>query len=184
MSHLLIYVGIGSIVALAFTWWFLRDGAPRASHEFPVHTSLAAVLEHRPYVLAGRIFAEEDWRVARALLSPEDQKKFLRDRKLVALMLLDEIRLRAGQIIFLHRETAREAVELKSSAEVKLAATYASLLVFCTALKMFVRLRGPFAAAQIAARLNRTADAFWLVSETFLAKLHSEPAADGNTTSS
>ena len=182
MSHLLIYLEIGGGIAFALIWWFVKGQAPRASNPYAVHTSLADALEHRPYILTGRIFADDDWQLARASLSRKDQKQFLRDRKVVALMLLDEIRFRAGQIMYLHRTTAREAVELKSSAEMKLAATYASLLVCCAALQIFVRLRGPFAASQIAERLSRAADNLWLGFEAFRARLHPMAVAGADTT--
>ena len=75
-------------------------GTAREQSDTLLHTSLADALEHRPYILTGRIFADDDWQVARASLSRKDQKQFFRDRKVVALMLLDEIRFRAGQIIY------------------------------------------------------------------------------------
>ena len=156
-----IVIGLGFLVLLLWGVW--RNG--RLSVDTRDLRATQAIwmtvrLELPPRALADRIFSPEDRDFITASASPDIQRKFLQERKALALSWLQQTRDMVGQIMEFHRKAVRGDVDLSPSLEVRIGLDYVLFLGSYGLLWTLIQLRGPFYARSFVAHAASLADHF------------------------
>ena len=141
-------LGIGIVLVGSLIYLLLRPGAeeediswlPDGNSALP-STQFA---DHRKEQLE-RIFGREDWDFIRSNTSQRVQRLFLRERKVIALAWISQLRRRAQADMHFHVARVRASEELQPVAEIKLAAVYYAFLAQCGLIGVIVWLGGPMA---------------------------------------
>jgi hypothetical protein len=118
--------------------------------------------------LIERIFAGADLDFVRSTCSPRIQRKFLEERKTIALSWVGQLRKQVLRLRRFHVEHAREFAEIDTRSELALAADFAILLMACRILQFSFYLWGPFASKRIVHLAIRIAGTVCGVSERSL----------------
>jgi hypothetical protein len=102
-----------------------------------------AALDPCPPEFVTRIFSPVDWEFVTGTNSRQLQKLFRRERKLVALVWVQQTSTAIRNIMREHTEVTRRSHDLHSATEIKLLAMYAELMLICGMLLLAIRAAGP-----------------------------------------
>jgi len=102
-----------------------------------------ADLDPCPPEIATRIFSPVDWEFVTGTKSRELQKLFRRERKLVALVWVQQTSTAIRRIMREHTEATRQSHDLHFATEIKLVAMYAELMLICGMLLLAIQSAGP-----------------------------------------
>jgi hypothetical protein len=100
-------------------------------------------LEPCPPEFVTRIFALDDWEFVRGTKSVELQKLFRRERKVVALVWVQQTSMAIRRIMREHTEIARQSGDLNFATETKLVLLYGELMLICGTLFLAIQSAGP-----------------------------------------
>lgn len=103
-----------------------------------------------PPHFAARIFSPRDFKFVSSIHCPELQKLFRRERKIVALLWVRQTSAAIQRTMREHTQIARGSVDLRPATEVKLAFSYAELMLICGVLYVAIRAAGPLWLARLA----------------------------------
>ena len=174
MAEALFFLGVGLAVLVALALWVHRSAAPVLEPETVSHVQevLTAVhLDFPPRNVGERIFARDDWNFVVSQAAPSVQRRFLNDRKAVALAWLAETRLALQKLMRFHRRAVRGNANLSPAVEIRLALGYFSFLLVYDVLRAVIWLRGPFAAQRVVGYAFGMADQLSYLSGHVLAGL-------------
>lgn len=171
MSHLFIYFVAGGGAVAILLFWAARSRRHPAISPADPQTQLLDALEIRPQLLARQIFDDADWKYVCESVSLEERRRFLLERTNIALMWLNEMRGQAAQVMCLHRQASMRATDLSTGLELEIAGNYAALLACCYAMRVAIRLHGPFGTRAMMDRLLGCSSRLWQESEQLLATL-------------
>jgi hypothetical protein len=133
-----------------------------------LNTLQAALL---PRELVDRIFARQDLEYVDSEAPKEIRELFLEERTRIALSWVSRVRLQVLNLRRFHLRSARFYAKLSPWTELSLAASFATLLLECRALQVFLYVRGPFAVPRMVGTTAATAARVCKVSEQSLAFL-------------
>lgn len=102
-----------------------------------------AALDPCPPEYAARIFSSEDWEFVAETKSPQLQKLFRRERKLVALAWVHQTSTVIRRIMREHTQATRRSHDLNFVTETKLVLLYAELMFLCGMLFLAIQSAGP-----------------------------------------
>lgn len=105
-----------------------------------------------------RIFGREDWDFIRSSASEQVQRLFLRERKVIALAWISQLRGQAKDGMYRHVSGARASKELQPVVEVKLAVDYYAFLGKCALMAAIVSLGGPMALRGMLRQAGKLSD--------------------------
>lgn len=171
MNHLFVYFAAGGAFVGVLLFWALRAKSPALGSQETPESQLLDALEIRPQMMAHQIFDDRDWNFVREAAPTEERPLFLRDRKRVALIWLEEMRKQVAEVMWLHRQAARRATDLSATLELQIAANYFAFLFCWRAMQIGIHLRGPFGARLMMERLLGCSRRLWQESEQLLASL-------------
>jgi hypothetical protein len=117
-----------------------RDLSPRSDAPLLDDEALADLCPPE-YVI--RIFSPEDCEFVSASKSPELEKLFRRERKLVALAWVHQTSAAIRRIMREHAEATRQSRDLHFATETKLVLVYAELMFLCFLLFLAIQTAGP-----------------------------------------
>jgi hypothetical protein len=152
MVEAFFFLGIGLALLVTLALWVQRSGAPVLEPQTVSHVQelLTAVhLDLPPRNVGERIFARSDWQFVVSQTAPSIQRRFLNDRKAVALSWLAETRMGLQKLMRFHRKAVRGNANLSPAMEIRLALGYFSFVLVCDLLRAFIWFRGPFAAQRV-----------------------------------
>jgi hypothetical protein len=132
-----------------------------------------------PSELVGRIFSREDLEYVESETSEEIREQFLEERKRIALSWVSRVRKQVLSLKRFHLGSARFYAQLSLRTELALAVDFATLLLACRALQIYLYIGGPYAAQGFVGSTAATATRVCQVSAESLAFL--TPAYAGNT---
>jgi hypothetical protein len=170
MNHLFVYFVAGGGAVAILLFWATRTKRHHVLSTDP-QLQLLDALEIRPQLLACQIFDDGDWKYVCDAAPAGERKIFLRERTNIALTWLNEMRAQAAQVMWLHRQASRRAPDLSASLELEIAGNYAAFLACCYAMRVAIRLRGPFGTRATMDRLLGCSSRLWQGSEQLLATL-------------
>jgi hypothetical protein len=137
---------IGSILLLLLFLVAARDamGARELSSRSDVPLlDDDATLDPCPPEFVARIFSPDDWKFVSETKSPQLERLFRRERKLVALAWVQQTSTAIRRIMREHTEAARQSHDLHFATETKLVLVYAELLFLCGVLFLAIQSAGP-----------------------------------------
>jgi hypothetical protein len=102
-----------------------------------------AGLDSCPSEFVTRIFAPDDWEFVRGTKSTELQRLFRRERKVVALVWVQQTSTAIRRIMREHTEITRQSQDLHFATETKLVLLYAELMFICGMLFVAIQSAGP-----------------------------------------
>jgi hypothetical protein len=102
-----------------------------------------AGLDACPAEFVARIFSSDDWEFVSGTRSRQLQGLFRRERKLVALVWVDQTSKSIRRIMREHTEATRQSHDLHFATETKLALQYAELMLICGMLFLAIQAAGP-----------------------------------------
>ena len=120
--------------------------------------------EDRRKDILDRIFGHEDWDFVLNHGSKEIRRRFLMERKKIALFWLSEIRSQSTAAMSFHVSHARTSERLQPIQELKLAADFFAIRAKCVFIAVMIQLRGPVALRGMVGRASRLSGQFqgWL----------------------
>ncbi len=102
-----------------------------------------AGLDACPAEFVARIFSSDDWEFVSGIRSRQLQGLFRRERKLVALVWVDQTSKAIRRVMREHTEATRQSHDLHFATETKLALQYAELMFICGVLFLAIQAAGP-----------------------------------------
>jgi hypothetical protein len=137
---------IGIVLLLSLLLWAMRNTA--ADRELSARSDVelledGAELAPCPPEFVARIFESSDWQFVSNTKSPQLQRLFRRERKLVALLWVQQTSSGIARIMREHKEASRESRDLNFATETKLVFLYAELKLICGLLSLAIRSAGP-----------------------------------------
>jgi hypothetical protein len=102
-----------------------------------------AGLDPCPPEFVARIFSADDWQFVSKTGSPQLEKLYRRERKLVALAWVHQTSAAIRRIMREHTEATRQSQDLHLTTETKLVLLYAELMFLCGMLFLAIRFAGP-----------------------------------------
>ena len=137
---------LGTILLLLLLFVAARGsvGAPEmsSSSDLPLLDDQAA-LDPCPNEFVARIFSSEDWEFVAKAKSPQLEKLFRRERKLVALLWVHQTSTAIRRIMREHTQETRRSHDLHFATETKLVLVYAELMFLCGMLFLAIQSAGP-----------------------------------------
>jgi hypothetical protein len=137
---------IGSILLLLLFFVAARDamGARELSSRSDVPLlDDDAPLDPCPPEFVARIFSPDDWKFVSEIKSPQLERLFRRERKLVALAWVQQTSTAIRRVMREHTEAARQSHDLHFATETKLVLLYAELQLLCGMLFLAIQSAGP-----------------------------------------
>lgn len=137
---------IGTILLLALLFLATRGSAVAGSLSAKSDVSLledAGELAPCPPEFVARIFDSADWRFVARANSPQLESLFRRERKLVALLWVQQTSAAIQHIMRQHKEASRQSDDLNFSTETKIILLYSQLLLICGLLSVAIQASGP-----------------------------------------
>jgi hypothetical protein len=173
--QLILFLLVGALLFLSLI--FLVWKSPRAE------AGSGALVEARralnalqggllPIELIDRIFAKEDLDYVRSQAPRPVCAMFLRERQLVALAWIGDVRRQIVSLMRFHLGSARFYARLSFRTEVGLAFQFGALLLACRALQVLVYIGGAYAAPRVVGATAATAAQVCKISEQSLAFLN------------
>ena len=174
MIQLILFLLIGALLflSLLFLVWKsprAEDGSGALVEARQALSALQAGL--LPIELIDRIFAKEDLDYVRSEAPASVCTMFLKERKVVALVWVGEVRKQIVSLMRFHLGSARFYARLSFRTEMALALQFGALLVTCRALQVIVYIGGAYAAPRIVGATAATAAQVCKISEQSLAFL-------------
>jgi len=166
MTVILLYIAAGLLLAACLLRLVLKgsgdDGSElNAPHDF---WSASGSVAH----FAERIFGNEDWEYVQSFGSKTLSRKFLKERKALALSWLRSARSEARALMRVHRTASRTSPNLKLSVEFRIQYAYVGFLFYCALLGLAIRARGPVALQGFAALADaRSVRLYEIVGQVF-----------------
>lgn len=169
MIALILYLLIGVGLLALLTVLALRKHSPveGSAHLFVEARDSLLTLQQGllPSDLIRRIFDRSDLEYVTGNMPAEIQSLFLAERKQISVQWVRRVRLELRNLMHFHRGHSRFHGEISVLAELRLASSFAALLVACRFLETIFYFRGPYAApslvratASAAARLCATSE--------------------------
>lgn len=161
MSETLALLGIGILLILSLAYLLFSPRAEEEDVSWLPHGDSPLPFgqseDHRREQLE-RIFGREDWDFIRGSASEHVQRLFLRERKVIALDWISQLRSQARAGMHLHASRVRASEELQPVVEIKLAITYYAFLAKSGLISTIVLLGGPMALRGMLGQLGRLSD--------------------------
>jgi hypothetical protein len=136
---------IGIVLLLSLLFWAMRNtaGDRELSARSDVGLEDGAELAPCPPEFVARIFESGDWKFVSNTKSLQLERLFRRERKLVALLWVQQTSSGIARIMREHKEASRESRDLNFATETKLVFLYAELKLICGLLSLAIRSAGP-----------------------------------------
>jgi len=112
-------------------------------------------VEKCPPEFVSRIFSSQDLTYISELESPVLKRQFLRERKAVALLWVQQTRAAIRRIIEHHLEASRQSRDIEVAVEVRIFLQYAQLRFICAVLFFLIELAGPHRLQGMALRADK-----------------------------
>ena len=161
MTETLALLGIGVILILSLAYLLFRPRAEEEDVSWPPDGNSpfpsGQFADHRREQLE-RIFGREDWDFIRGSASEQVQRLFLRERKVIALDWISQLRSQAKAGMHLHVSRVRASEELQPVVEIKLAVNYCAFLAKSGLIATIVLLGGPMALRGMLGQVGRLSD--------------------------
>ena len=151
MTVILLYLAGGLLLVVSLLL-LLIEGKNRldGDGEFqPAHDFWAA--DGSAMHVAEQIFGDEDWEYVRGLSSKALERRFLKERKMVALMWVRAARSEARTLMRVHRAASSTSPHLNLAVELRIAFVYIGFLFHCAMLELAIQARGPVALQRLVA---------------------------------
>jgi hypothetical protein len=137
---------LGTILLLLLLFVAARGSVgarePTSRSDVPLLDDEAA-LDPCPPEFVARIFSPDDWEFVSATGSPQLEKLFRRERKVVALAWVHQTSLAVRRIMREHTQAARHSRDLQFVTESKLVLLYAELMLLCGMLFLAIQSAEP-----------------------------------------
>lgn len=118
--------------------------------------------------VAEQIFGEEDWEYVRELNSKMLERRFLKERKTLALTWVRAARSEARALMRVHRAASSTSPHLSLRVELRIAFAYIGFLFQCAILELVIQARGPVALQRLAAMADaRSTRLYEVVGQVF-----------------
>ena len=137
---------IGIVLLLSLLLWALRNATVDRELSAKSDVELledSAELALCPPEFVARIFDSSDWKFVSGTKSPQLEKLFRRERKLVALLWVQQTSSGIERIMREHKEASRQSRDLNFATETKLVFLYTELRLICGLLSLAIRSAGP-----------------------------------------
>lgn len=185
MTGTISFLTVGSLLLVVLFLFLRRSGtSPGKINDLAnAHEALSALQsELLPHWFIDRLFSEEDWKFAHGHASSQVPSLFDRERKIVALSWLGQIREHVARLMDFHLRMARQRPDLKPLVEIKLTLEYMQFQLLCRLLDGLIRTLGPIHVRRVAGYAVSAATHLGKVSEKVLADLnHAVPVnAEGS----
>jgi hypothetical protein len=115
-------------------------------------TSPDSRIPHRE--LTDRLFGPDDWEFVLAQGSDRIKRRFLQERRAVALAWMELVRLRTGELMHRHRILARTSSQLETVVELRLTLDYFSFQIFWQLVAVVIWLHGPLGLSTLIRRVD------------------------------
>ncbi len=118
--------------------------------------------------VAQQLFGRDDWDYVRGLGSKVLERRFLRERKTLALTWVRTARSEARALMRVHRAAASTSPHLNLRVELQIALIYFGFLSYCAFLELVIQTRGPVALQRLVARADaRSTRLYEVVGQVF-----------------
>lgn len=157
-----ILLGLG-LIALLCLFWLRGRVYPEGSGDalFDARTALDALkLGTMPGALINRVIAPDDFQFIASSTSPAVRSAFVKERKKLALLWVQQVRAQVLGLRRFHFAHSRFYSRLSFRTELGLAFAFSFLLAECRLLQAVIFLRGPYPFPQL---VGRTVSAAWRI---------------------
>lgn len=144
---------IGTVLLLSLLWMAARNTTAARKLSAKSDASLVedgAELTPCPPEFVARIFDPGDWKFVSNTKSPQLEKLFRRERKLVALLWVQQTSAGIRRIMREHKKASRESHDLNFATETKLVLLYVELMLICGLLFLAIQSTGPLPLRKLA----------------------------------
>ena len=150
------------LIAVAIRGWLIsRDTADALASNDEIGQ------EACPPEFAALIFSPADWRYVRGMKSPDLEKLFRKERRMVALAWVRQTSSAIRRIMREHAAIARQSTNLQPATELKIFLQFAALLVTCGAIRVGIDVAGPMRIGGLASYANNLARQVAEAEQTF-----------------
>lgn len=168
MTAILLYLSGGLLLLVSLLLLCLEKGNKvEGAYEFqPAHDfwSAGGSAMH----VAKQIFGEEDWEYVRELNSKVLERRFLKERKIVALTWVRAARTEARALMRVHRAASSTSPHLSLRVELRIAFAYIEFFFHCAILELVIQARGPVALQRFVAMADaRSTRLYEVVGQVF-----------------
>jgi len=168
MTAILSYLAAGLLLAVFLLRVFLdRDNEEGQSPDFgQPHDFWSA--SGSGMQVATQLFGSEDWDYVQGLNSKRLRRRFLKERKALALTWVEAARSEARALMRVHRTASSTSPHLNLLAELRIAYIYVGFLFYCAVLETVIRIRGPVALQNFVALADaRSVRLYEIVAQVF-----------------
>ena len=127
--------------------------------------------------LVARIFSEEDYQFVSEFGPPEFLQEFLENRKRIALLWLQQVRVSVRMLMDFYRKVARTNPALVPSTEARILLHYLGFKLACWFLTVMIRFQGPFSAKRTSRMIRESVETVSLEVGSLLLSLDEEQFA-------
>jgi len=183
MMVLILSIIVGIALLAGLLYWATLSLAWKGSHQPQVSPAEAEAVIRLLGVnlprqdLVARIFSEEDYQFVAEFGPPGFLQEFLEDRKRIALLWLQEVRMNVRMLMDFYRKAARTNPDLVPSTEARILVQYLGFRLACWFLTMMIRLQGPFSAKRTSRMIRESVETVSLEVGSVLASLDEEQFA-------
>lgn len=157
MTDLVLIVVVGSALLALVAFWVLavlRKGSSPGLTDRQL-TEVRATLGYlnfrlTPRSIVERVFSSEDWEFVSRHAPPWARKKFLRERKEIAIRWLKKTREDIGQLARVHRTMVQPAADISPQAEFSILHHYVAFVIATRVLIILISVLGPLSSKRAA----------------------------------
>ncbi len=137
---------IGTVLLLSLLLMAMRNAA--AARDLSVRLDASLLEDGAEFVpcppqFVARIFDPGDWKFVAGLNSIRLERLFRRERKLVALVWVQQTSMAIQRIMREHKQASRQSLDLSFATETKIVLIYAELMLICGMLSLAIQMSGP-----------------------------------------
>lgn len=145
-----LFLAIGLLLMALLTFVRMRTVDRVPGELFESATDLGFLdPDFRRRELADRLFGPDDWEFVLAQDSDRIQRRFLQERRALALAWMEVVRFRTREMMYRHRMLARTSSQLETVVELKLTLHYFSFEIRWQLVALFIWLHGPLGLSSL-----------------------------------
>jgi hypothetical protein len=155
MTTTIWFLGLGVLLIVALSFLLDRILIVDSKTEWPPKSEEAVVPPEVevPGELTDRIFGSDDWNFVIGHGSKELKRRFLQERRSLALSWIRTVRASTDRLLELHRTSARSNAQIQPLVELKIAIAGVCFDVFCHIIAVAIVIRGPVGMATLVRRV-------------------------------
>lgn len=154
MTAILLYLAASLLLVVCLILLFIEGGDKSEGNSEcqPAHDFWC--VDGSAMHVAKQLFGSEDWDYVQGLGSRILTRRFLKERKALALKWVRAARSEAGTLMKVHRTAASTSPHLNLNVELRTVFVYLDFLFYCVLLEILIRTRGPVALQRLVARAD------------------------------